>query len=135
MLALSKRLTSEKPEVLSAQDIWNLCADIRGSKREHFVAFYLDAQNRLIERQIISVGTLNASLVHPRELFEPAIRLHAASLIVAHNHPSGILDPSAEDREVTRRLQQAGAIIGITLTDHVIVSAAGFLSFEQRTLL
>ena len=135
VIALTKRFTKEVPEILSAADIWNLCADIRGSKKEHFIAFYIDTQNRLIERQIISVGTLNASLVHPRELFEPAIRLHAASVIVAHNHPSGILTPSSEDREVTRRLQQAGQIVGIQIVDHVIVSESAFYSFEQKSLL
>ena len=135
VIALTKRFTKEVPEILSAADIWNLCADIRGSKKEHFIAFYIDTQNRLIERQIISVGTLNASLVHPRELFEPAIRLHAASVIVAHNHPSGILTPSSEDREVTRRLQQAGQIVGIQIVDHVIVSESAFYRFEQKSLL
>ncbi len=134
-LAFAKRFTGERPEILSAQDVWHLCADIRDSKREHFVAFYLDTQNRLIERQIISIGTLNASLVHPREVFEPALKLHAASLIVAHNHPSGVLEASSEDREVTWRLRDAGNLIGIQLLDHTIVTKGGYMSFEQKRLL
>ena len=122
LLELGRRLhTTEKPEILSPKDVWMLCADIRESKKEHFVAFYLDTQNRVIERQIISVGTLNASLVHPREVFEPAVTLRAASIIVAHNHPSGSLEPSPEDVEVTKRLIHAGKILDILVIDHIIL--------------
>lgn len=132
LLELGKRLqTVEKLEILSAQDIWKLCSDIRESKREHFVAFYLDTQNRLIERQIISIGTLNASLVHPREVFEPAIALHAASIIVAHNHPSGSLEPSSEDIEITKRLIHAGKILGVSVLDHVIMTKVSFTSLKE----
>ena len=129
--ALAKRFAKENPEILSAQDVWHLCADIRNSKREHFVAFYLDTQNRLIERQIISIGTLNASLVHPREVFEPALRLHAARINIAHNHPSGILTPSWEDKEITETLKKAGEIIGIEINDHVILSKESFISYKK----
>ncbi|MEI8104179.1 MAG: DNA repair protein RadC, partial [Candidatus Moraniibacteriota bacterium] len=111
---LGKRLQSERnPEIFSAEDVWKLCVDIRNSKKEHFVAFYVDTQSRLIEKQIISIGTLDSSLVHPREVFEPAISLHAASVIIAHNHPSGNLEPSMEDVEITKRLIHAGKILGI----------------------
>lgn len=131
VIELGKRLhTNRNPEVLSAQDIWNLCADFRESKKEHFVAFYLDTQSRLIERQIISIGTLNNSLVHPREVFEPAVKLSTASIIIAHNHPSGSLDPSQEDKKVTERLKQAGELLGIEILDHVIISKSGHLSFK-----
>lgn len=123
VLALGKRLQNkEKPEVLTPQDVWKLCADFRESKREHFVAFYLDTQGRVIERQIISIGTLDASLVHPREVFEPAVSLRAASIIVAHNHPSGNLEASREDVEITKQLVHAGEILGIMVTDHLIVT-------------
>ena len=136
VLELGKRLHSnQNPEVLSAEDIWKLCADIRESKKEHFIAFYLDTQNRLIERQIISIGTLSASLVHPREVFEPAVRLSTASIIVAHNHPSGEINPSGEDREVTKRLSEVGKLLGISFADHVIVTKLGHLSFQQNNLL
>lgn len=135
VLALSKRLTAEAPEVLSAADVWKLCADIRDSKKEHFVAFYLDTQSRLIERQIISIGTLTTSLVHPREVFEPAVVLRAASIIVAHNHPSGVPKPSPEDEEITKRLIQAGKIIGIEITDHLILTKGQYLSFKGQGLL
>jgi len=123
MLALGKRLHDKtKPEILNPQDVWKLCADFRESKKEHFVAFYLDTQGKVIERQIVSIGTLDASLVHPREVFEPAVALHAASIIVVHNHPSGNLEPSAEDTEITKRLIHAGKILGIALVNHVIVT-------------
>ncbi len=127
-LELGRRLNQkEKPEILSPKDIWNLCADIRESKKEHFVAFYLDTQERLIERQIISVGTLTASLVHPREVFEPAVRLSAASVIVAHNHPSGSLEPSVVDRKITEYLYKAGEILGVPLQQHLIVTKSSFV--------
>ena len=135
-LVFGKRLIAEiKQEILSPEDVWKLCGDIRNSKKEHFVAFYLDTQNKLIERQIISIGTLNASLVHPREVFEPAVALHAASVIITHNHPSGDLDPSDEDAAVTKRLVEAGKILGIELIDHIIVTMAGFLSFKEKHLV
>lgn len=136
LLELGKRLNTEnKIEILSSQDIWNACADIRESKKEHFVVFYLDTQNRLIERQIISIGTLNSSLVHPREVFEPAVRLSSSSIVIAHNHPSGVLDPSVEDKEVTIRLQKAGEIVGIELTDHIIMTKTGYSSFKKEKLI
>ena len=134
IIELSKRLTTDTPEVLSPEDVWKQCADFRDSKREHFVAFYLDTQSRLIERQIISIGVLNGTLVHPREVFEPAVRLHAASIIVVHNHPSGSLEISKEDKEVTLRLVEAGKVLGIELEDHIIVTSKSFVSFQQKML-
>ena len=136
LLELGNRLNAgEKPEIISPENVWNFCADIRGLQKEHFVAFYLDTQNCLMERQTISIGTLNSSLVHPREVFEPALSFHAASIIVAHNHPSGELEPSDEDREVTKRLVQAGKLLGIDIIDHIILTKKGFLSFQQKNLL
>jgi len=121
-IELGQRLQMDKKQkILSAEDVWKLCADIRDSKKEHFIAFYIDTQNCLIERQIISIGTLNASLVHPREIFEPAIKHSAASIIVAHNHPSGSVEPSDDDMEITKRLKEAGKILGIEILDHVII--------------
>jgi DNA repair protein RadC len=135
-LEFGKRLNSEqKPEILTPEDVWKLCADIRNSKKEHFVAFYLDTQSKLIERQIISIGTLNASLVHPREVFEPAVALHAASLLVAHNHPSGDLEPSDDDTAVTKRLAESGKILGIELIDHIIVTISNFSSLKDKGLI
>lgn len=135
-LEFGKRINSwKKTEILTPEDVWKLCIDIRNSKKEHFAAFYLDTQSKLIERQIISIGTLNASLVHPREVFEPAISLRAASVIVAHNHPSGDREPSSDDVAITKRLAEAGKILGIEIIDHVIVAAAGFTSFKDKVLI
>jgi DNA repair protein RadC len=131
-IELGKRLLmKEKPEILSPKDVWKLCADIRESKREHFVVFYLDTQGRVIERQIISIGTLNTSLVHPREVFEPAVLFHAANIIIAHNHPSGSLEPSAADIALTNRLVASGKILGISLQEHVILSDTGYHGFMK----
>lgn len=132
LVELSKRLNPEKKtEIISTLDIWKLCADIRDSKKEHFVAFYLDSQNNLIERQIISIGTLNSSLVHPREVFEPAVKNSANSVIVVHNHPSGEVEPSIEDREITDRLKKAAEIMGIELADHIIISKNEYKSLKN----
>ncbi|HNQ31776.1 MAG TPA: DNA repair protein RadC [Candidatus Woesebacteria bacterium] len=104
-------------------------------KKEHFVALYLDSHNQLIENRTISIGILNASLVHPRELFEPAVRLHSASIIVAHNHPSGNVEPSSEDRDLTKRLVETGKIMGIEIQDHIIVSHSEHFSFQQQLII
>lgn len=104
-------------------------------KKEHFVALYLDACHRPLHRETVSVGTLTASLVHPREVFAPALERPAAALIVAHNHPSGDPQPSREDRETTRRLCEAGRILGLPVLDHLIVAARGYFSFRERGLM
>jgi DNA repair protein RadC len=113
------------------KDVWNALTDIRSSKKEQFVVFFLDAKNEEIIREIISIGTLTASLVHPREVFEPAIKRNAASIILAHNHPSGNLDPSDADIEVTEKLIQGGKLLGISVIDHVIVTAQGYQSIKE----
>lgn len=131
VLELGNRFVQkEKPEILSPKDIWLLCSDIKDSKKEHFLAFYLDTQNRLIERQIISVGILDASLIHPREVFEPAIRLSASSVIIAHNHPSGKLESSRDDIEITKKLIQAGKILDISITNHILVTNNSYLTID-----
>lgn len=107
-------------------------SDIARKRKEHFVAVYVDAQYRPIHREVVSIGTLTASLVHPREVFAPAIVHGAAALIVAHNHPSGDPTPSREDRETTRRLADAGRILDIPILDHVIVAKSGHYSFKEH---
>ena len=116
--------------ILSPKDVWENCQDIRNHKKEHFVVFFLYTRNQQIQREIISIGTLNANLVHPREVFEPAILHNAAQIIVCHNHPSGNPEPSDEDLAITRRLQEAGKILGIEVLDHVIVTKTTFLSIK-----
>lgn len=121
--------------ILMPDQVWENLRDIRDNKKEHFVVFYLDTRNQEIQRDIISVGTLNANLVHPREVFEPAIRVSAAQIIVAHNHPSGNSEPSDDDLQITKRLQEAGKILGIEVLDHVIVAKTSYLSLNDRKLL
>jgi DNA repair protein RadC len=110
-------------------------ARIADFKKEHSVVVSLDARGKLIGMDIVSVGILNASLVHPREVFATAFRRGAAIIIFAHNHPSGDLEPSLEDREVTQRLVAAGDIFGVPVVDHLIVSKGGYISFREQGLL
>ena len=118
-----RKLKGKKNSILlSPKDVWERMEDIRGSKKEHFVVFYLDSRNQEIKREIISVGTLNESLVHPREVFESAIKHNAASIIFAHNHPSGDVEPSQADIEITKRLVHAGKILDIKVVGHVVVT-------------
>lgn len=134
---LGRRLLQNKQSalILEPKDVWNELKDIRDHKKEHFVIFFLDARNQEIKREIISVGSLNANLVHPREVFEPAIRHLAAQIIIAHNHPSGDAEPSEEDLIITKRLVEAGKILGIDILDHVIVSKTEHFSFKEKKLL
>lgn len=104
--------------------------DIRHKKQEHFACLTLDGANRLIERRVITIGTLTASLVHPREVFAEAITDRAASVIVAHNHPSGNLEASQADLDVTERLREAGVLVGISLIDHIIITSSGYASIS-----
>ncbi|MGB3009167.1 MAG: DNA repair protein RadC [Candidatus Saccharimonadales bacterium] len=119
---------SERPIIDSPEKAVEQLSDIRDKKQEYFVCLTLDGANRLIAKRIITIGTLTASLVHPREVFAEAITDRAASIIVAHNHPSGTLTPSSADSEVTQRLEEAGVVLGIKLVDHLIVSSSGHLS-------
>ncbi len=109
----------------------HFAARLRASRRESFFVLLLDGRHRLIAEEEVSRGTLTASLVHPREVFRDAIRAAAAALILVHNHPSGDPRPSAEDHAVTRRLYDAGRLLGIEVLDHVIVSAGGHWSFQE----
>jgi DNA repair protein RadC len=109
---------------------------LRGVDREHFVGLYLNSANGLITIHTISVGTLNASLVHPREVFKMALMVNAASVIVTHNHPSGNIEPSSEDIAITKQLVEAGRIFGIPLHDHIIVTEGNnYTSFAEHGLL
>lgn len=122
---------SERPIIDSPEKAVEQLSDIRDKKQEYFVCLTLDGANRLIAKRIITIGTLTSSLVHPREVFADAITDRAASIIVAHNHPSGSLEASEADIQVTRRLGKAGELIGVKLIDHIIVTR---LSFAQIAL-
>lgn len=134
---LGRRLLKDKQTelVLSPREVWEQLKDVRDNKKEHFVVFFLDTQNQEIKRELVSVGTLNASLIHPREVFEPAINSLASHIIIAHNHPSGSLDPSDEDLVITKRLCDAGRLLGIEVIDHVIVTGRGYSSLKEKNLL
>ncbi len=131
---LSKRylVESEQPILDSPEKVVEQLADIRDKKQEYFICITLDGANRMIAKRTITIGTLTASLVHPREVFADAITDRAASIIVAHNHPSGSLSPSKADREITLRLQKAGELVGIKLIDHIIATKTGAKSVIIR---
>lgn len=112
------------------QDVLPLVAAIRESKKEHFICIFLNARKQVIHQETISVGTLEASLIHPREVFQPAIECSASSVIFVHNHPSGDASPSREDILVTRRLCESGRLLGIDVLDHVIVSKNEYTSLR-----
>ena len=114
------------------EDVYEATSDLRGARKEHFVTFHLNARNQVIARETVSIGSLNASIVHPREVYEPAVRNSAASIILVHNHPSGETDPSDDDLALTRRLVQVGDLLGIAIVDHIIVGRRGFTSFKQQ---
>lgn len=109
--------------------------ELRYKKKEYFKVLLLNIKNQVISREEISVGSLNASIVHPREIFNAPLRKSAASVILVHNHPSGDPSPSQEDLEVTRRLVEAGGILGIAVRDHIIIGDGCYLSFKEKGLL
>jgi DNA repair protein RadC len=105
---------------------------VKDDVREHFIAVYLESRHRPVAYQVVSIGTANQSLVHPREIFQPAIAAGATAVLVMHNHPSGTVSPSVEDREVTQRLAKAGEIVGIRVLDHIVFTAEGaYYSFAE----
>lgn len=109
-----------------------LFAESSRLRKEAFWAFALDAQGGLLHRERVSLGTLTSSLVHPREVFQPAVLHGAASLVVAHNHPSGDPEPSSDDRATTRRLERVGRLLGIPVVDHVVLGSGRYVSFRER---
>jgi len=125
----------ERPCLTSARDVWGQVKDLRRARKEHLVALYLDAQTHLLSRETISIGSLNTTRTHPREILQPAIACSALGFILVHNHPSGSLTPSQDDIDFTRAIKRASEIIGIGLYDHLIVSEKGFVSLKEKGLL
>ncbi len=121
--------------ITSAQNVFTLLHEYSTKEKEHFLLVTLDGSSNVIEERVIHVGTLNQSLVHPREVFRPAIMDNAAGLIIAHNHPSGTLEASRADIQITNRLKEVAKLVGIELLDHVIISAKGYYSFSEEGLL
>jgi DNA repair protein RadC len=117
---------SRRPSISTPEDVVELCAaQFRGLDREHFWGLALNTKNQLLRMVEVSIGSLNASIVHPRELFKDAVKVSAASLVVVHNHPSGDPTPSGADIQLTRRLVKAGDVLGIEVLDHVIIGDGG----------
>src|SRR2546426_250318 len=124
-----------EPRVGSPAEAYALVRDLKRARKEHLVSLYLDAQNRLICRETVSIGSLNTTRTHPREVLQPAIVNSALAFILVHNHPSGSLDPSRDDVEFTRTMARAGELMGISLYDHILVSRRDFVSLKERGLL
>jgi len=139
-LELSKRLESpvdegRKPVIKSPEEVAAIVrGQLKGKKKEHFLVLCLDTRNRVINYKPVSVGSLDTSVVHPREVFKEAISSNAASVIFVHNHPSGDPEPSKEDIELTKRLAKAGEIIGIDVLDHIIVCDRSYMSLKAKNL-
>ncbi len=129
---LAGAAAAEGTRVRGPEDLADLLKrELGGLDREHFLGIYLDARHRILAVETVSVGTLNASLVHPREVFRSAVGLQAAALVVAHNHPSGCARPSGEDLELTRRLSRCGNLLGIELLDHLVVGDGELVSIRE----
>lgn len=127
---------TKQKEITSAQEVYELIkSKISNYAKEHFIVLSFDARNKFLGIDTISVGTLNANLVHPRETFDAAIRRHAAHIIIVHNHPSGDSEPSEDDLEITKRLVESGKILGIEVIDHIVVTKEMFFSFKEKGLI
>ncbi len=133
---LSKRYYISKQDgitIRSAKDVYGYCHPrLKGLDKEHLLILHLDTKNRIIKDEIISIGTLNSSLIHPREVFKSAIRQSANSIIVVHNHPSGNAEPSDQDEKITDILFKAGKLLSINVLDHVIIGDSVYYSFNEE---
>jgi len=137
---IGRRLATHRLEpgqpIRGPEDLYrHFAARLRDASHEQFLVVLLDGRHRVLRSESVSRGTLTASLVHPREVFRPAIREAAAAVVLVHNHPSGDPTPSGEDREITVRLARAGEILGIRVVDHVVVAERGYQSFREAGLL
>jgi len=124
-----------RAEVRGPEDAANAWPELVHADREVFGVLVLNARHVAIRRVVVSIGSLNASIVHPREVFRAALLYSAASLVLAHNHPSGDPEPSDEDLSITRRLVQAGDLLGVGILDHIIIATGGIVSLRARGLL
>ncbi|MBU0459210.1 MAG: DNA repair protein RadC, partial [Nanoarchaeota archaeon] len=120
--------------IKTAKDVFLYASEkLADNKKEHFMVLHLDTKNKIIKDEIISIGTLNASIIHPREVFKSAIKESANSIILVHNHPSGDSEPSIEDKEITEKLMEAGEILNIKVLDHVIIGKDNYHSFKENS--
>ena len=123
------------PKIESIKDVIAQMSYLRDKTREHLAALYLNARNELVFKKHIFVGTLDANIAHPREIFEHALANHAASVILVHNHPSGDPQPSKADLEITKRILEAGKILGVDVLDHIIITKTKAFSFKDKKLI
>ena len=123
------------PVISTPTETIPMLADIKDERKEFFVCLYLNARNQVIHKEVISIGSLSASIVHPREVFTVAVAHHAASIILAHNHPSGDVSPSKDDIDLTHRLREAGLIMGIEILDHIIIASGDFVSLKETGIV
>ncbi|NOZ76925.1 MAG: JAB domain-containing protein [Euryarchaeota archaeon] len=125
----------DRPRLSTPSDCFAILSPkLTGLRKEHFVCLYLDTKNRLIHQETVSIGTLDASVVHPREVFQKAVEQSASAVVLAHNHPSGDPEPSPEDLALTRTLADAGRILGIRVLDHIICGDGRYVSLKERGL-
>jgi len=127
--------TAPTYRISAPADIYGALKKYACARTERFLCGTLSGSHELIKVNIISIGLVNRTVVHPREVFYPAIIQNACAIIIAHNHPSGRLDPSPEDREITHRLREASEVLGIALLDHLIIGRTGYYSFVEHGLL
>lgn len=132
---ISERNSKYHVKISSPSDASRVLGHFARKRQEYFLVLTLDGAHQVIRLKIISVGLVNRTVVHPREVFRPAIEDAATAVIIAHNHPSGNLDPSVEDRDITDRLVKAGDLLGIPVLDHLIIAKEGYYSFLEQGLL
>jgi DNA repair protein RadC len=130
-----RHLLKDSVKITVAQDILPLVADIIGKQQEYFVCISLNGANEVIEKRVVTIGLLDKSPVHPREVFADVIADRAAAVIFVHNHPSGDLQPSEADRQTHEQLTEAGKILGLRVLDHLIVTRKGHFSFQENGLI
>ena len=130
-----RRIKPEGYKIKNPADIFKLLSHMADRKQEHFICISLNGAHEVLATRVITVGLLNASQIHPREVFSDAITDRAAAIIVAHNHPSGDVSPSKEDKEATKRLKSAGETLGIPLLDHVVFGMHSYTSFKEAGIL
>lgn len=129
---IGRRVFADKsidmPTIRSPQDVWDFVSDMHNLKKEYLRGLYLNIKNQIIHDEIISIGTIDQSIAHPRDIFVPAIKYHAAAMIIVHNHPSGDITPSQADINLTTSIKEAGELLSIAVLDHIIVTKSGYRS-------
>ena len=134
-MLVSERKAKEQITISTPADAYTALERYHKKRKEHFLVLTLNGAHEIQAIRIVSIGIVNRSIVHPREVFIEAIKDHAAAIIVAHNHPSGSFEPSPDDNEVTRRLKEAGDILGISVLDHLVFSHRGYYSYLEHDAL